>query len=289
MRKATDDQLIESYTRLGNIWKVAEEFGMCGQSVWERLKRLGYEDKDKWTEAQLNELREAYSGSKEESVDINNLALKFGRHKSNVSRKARELGLTSRTRKKNSEYCLELGIRSKEWIRKNGHPRGYREMRVCPVCGKFFEVRHSCRVRHCSKRCSDSIPRGEERFTNRKGGRRADLGGLYFRSSWEANYARYLNFLRKSGETFGWSFEHDTFEFNKIKKGTRFYTPDFKLTYEDGSIEYHEVKGWDYPRGRTARKRFAKYFPHLKLVLIDSEWFKAIKKQGIDKLIPYWE
>ena len=158
-------------------------------------------------------------------------------------------------------------------------------MRVCPVCGKFFELRHSCRVRHCS----DSITRGEERFTNRKGGRRSDLGGLYFRSSWEANYARYLNFLRRNGEFFEWRFEPDTFEFKKIKKGTRFYTPDFKLTFEDGHIEYHEVKGWDYPRGRTQRKRFAKYYPHLKLVLIDQDWFKAIKKQGIDKLIPNWE
>lgn len=123
-----------------------------------------------------------------------------------------------------------------------------------------------------------------------KGGKRADLGGLYVRSQSEANYARYLNFLIKNGEPIlKWEYEPDTFEFVKIKRGTRFYTPDFKITFKSGHIEYHEVKGWDYPKGRTARKRFAKYFPHLKLVLIDEEFFKAIKKQGMNRLILGWE
>ena len=41
MKKATDAQLVEAYERLHNVWKVADEFGMCGQSVHERLARLG--------------------------------------------------------------------------------------------------------------------------------------------------------------------------------------------------------------------------------------------------------
>jgi len=49
------------------------------------------------------------------------------------------------------------------------------------------------------------------------------------------------------------------------------------------------VKGWDYPKGITARKRFSKYYPHLKLILLGQEWFKALKRQGIDKIIPGWE
>ena len=32
-------------------------------------------------------------------------------------------------------------------------------------------------------------------YSRSKSGRRDDLGGLFVRSSWEANYARYLNFL----------------------------------------------------------------------------------------------
>jgi len=123
-----------------------------------------------------------------------------------------------------------------------------------------------------------------------KGGKREDLGGIYFRSKWESNYARYLNFLIANGEPINkWEFEVETFEFKKIKRGTRFYTPDFKITFNDGQFEFHEVKGWDYPKGRTARKRFLKYYPQHKLVLIDKDFFKGIKQQGMDKLIPNWE
>lgn len=39
--KATDAQIIESYDRLQNVWRVADEFGMCGQSVHERVVKLG--------------------------------------------------------------------------------------------------------------------------------------------------------------------------------------------------------------------------------------------------------
>jgi hypothetical protein len=99
-----------------------------------------------------------------------------------------------------------------------------------------------------------------------------------------------LNFLKEHGEPIlKWEFEPETFEFHKIKKGTRFYTPDFKVTYTDGHIEYHEVKGWDYPKGKTARKRFLKYYPKLTLVLIDKEFFKAITAQGTDRIITGWE
>jgi len=130
----------------------------------------------------------------------------------------------------------------------------------------------------------------EERFTRCKGGKRGDLGNIYFRSRYEANYARYLSFIIKNNcDIKRWEFEPETFEFSKIKKGTRFYTPDFKIYFKDGHVEYHEVKGWDYPKGKTARKRFAKYYPHLKLILIDEEFFRGVKHQGMDKLIPGWE
>ncbi len=291
MKKATDDQIIESYSRLGNVWKVAEELGLCGQSVWERIKRMGYEDKDKWTPSQLDLLKQAYSVGDNQPININELARILGRDKANISRKARTLGYsTSRNRKRPDGFSETLSRMTKERIKENGHPRGYRETRTCPECGRFFDVKHSSTQKYCSPICSFKSPRKEERFTNRKGGKRADLNNIYFRSSWEANYARYLNFLIANGEPIAkWEFEAETFEFKKIKRGTRLYTPDFKITLQNGHIEYHEVKGWDYPKGRTARKRFAKYYPQLKLVLIGADWFKAIKKQGVDRLIQGWE
>ena len=127
-------------------------------------------------------------------------------------------------------------------------------------------------------------------YSRGKGGKRKDLGDVYFRSSYEANYARYLNFLIDNGEDIAkWEYEPSTFEFKSIKRGVRFYTPDFKITFKDGRTEYHEVKGWDYPSGVTARKRMVKYYPHIKLVLVGEEFFKTIRAQGFHRLIANWE
>lgn len=290
MKKASNGQLLESYERLGSIWKVAVEFGMCGQSVWERLKRLGYKDTDKWTNDQLTILKNAYGRGEYEPIKIDKLASLLGKLKSNVSRKAGELGLTNRYRGKSPATRIKQGIKTRERIRDHGHPRESREPRTCLICGRFYFVAKRSNQKYCSRRCQHMRPVTEERFTNRKGGRREDIDNIYFRSSYEANYARYLNFLiKKNADIEKWEFESQTFEFAKIKKGTRFYTPDFKVYFKDGHIEYHEVKGWDYPKGKTQRKRFAKYFPHLELLLIGGDFFKAIKSQGMNKLIPGWE
>lgn len=126
-------------------------------------------------------------------------------------------------------------------------------------------------------------------YSRCKGGKREDLGNIYFRSSYEANYARYLNFLITNNEILKWEYEPDTFCFNKIKRGVRSYTPDFKVFLNNRQVEYHEVKGWDYPKGVTARKRMVKYYPSEKLVLVGEEFFKAVKSQGFHRLIPNWE
>jgi hypothetical protein len=131
-------------------------------------------------------------------------------------------------------------------------------------------------------------------FSKAKKGKRDDLGGQFFRSSYEANYARYLNFLIEhplgSGRcVIKWEYEAETFEFKRIRKGVRFYTPDFKVYFSNGDVEYHEVKGWDYPKGITARKRMAKYYPNVKLVVIGEEFFNGLCRQHINQLIPDWE
>ena len=124
--------------------------------------------------------------------------------------------------------------------------------------------------------------------THRTGSKRDDLGGLYVRSSWEANYARYLNWLISLGEILKWEYEADTFEFKKIKRGTRSYTPDFKIYNPNGSIEYHEVKGWMDQRSNTKLKHMKKYYPDVKVILIDKDIYCSIARQ-VKNLIPYWE
>ena len=120
-----------------------------------------------------------------------------------------------------------------------------------------------------------------------KSGKRADLDGLYLRSSWEANYARYLKWLQSIGEIQEWEFEPDEFMF-PVKRGSRFYLPDFKVTNNNGSVEYHEIKGWMDKKSATKLKRMTKYYPEIKVVLIDKDAYYAIAKQ-VKNFIPYWE
>jgi len=288
-RKATDEQIIESYTRLGNVWKVGVELGMCGQSVHERIKKLGFVDQDQWTNEQLDILWGAYQ-DRDSPVDQDALVISLGKLASNISRKARELGLSNRHRNLSTQDRLAASVKAKVRLAQNGHTRGYRELRICKRCNKLMDVNHSSNQQYCSMSCSRFVTGNQTMHTRGKGGKREDLGGQYFRSTYEANYARYLNYLIQHGSDIkSWQFEPETFRFDKIKRGTQSYTPDFKVVFMDGRCEYHEVKGWDYPRGITARKRFIKYYPHLTLVLIDKSFFLAVKKQGMDKLISGWE
>jgi len=112
--------------------------------------------------------------------------------------------------------------------------------------------------------------------------------GNYYRSSWERNYARYLNFLMKHfGEIKKWEYEPETFWFEKIKRGMRSYKPDFKIFFKDGHIEYHEVKGWMDKRSLTKIKRMRIYHK-IEIKIIDKVFFKSIK--DVEKLVsPFWE
>ncbi len=121
-----------------------------------------------------------------------------------------------------------------------------------------------------------------------RGGKRDDLGGIYFRSAWEANWARYLNWLQNLGEIRRWEYEPQTFEFHRIKRGSRFYTPDFLVENKDGSREYHEIKGYMTPEARTKLKRMSKYYPEVKIVLVDRKTYLPIARQ-MRGLIPGWE
>lgn len=84
-----------------------------------------------------------------------------------------------------------------------------------------------------------------------KGGKRPDLDSAYFRSGWEANYARYLTFI-------GTAWEHEPREFNFPGRATRHYLPDFYLPDEDRWIE---VKGLFTAKGKTQLRRFKEYHP----------------------------
>ena len=110
----------------------------------------------------------------------------------------------------------------------------------------------------------------------------------FFRSQWERNYARYLQFLKESKQITHWSYEPKTFWFEGIKRGCVSYKPDFQIFNNDGTHHWVEVKGYYDPKSLTKIKRFKKYYPDQKLILIDSKWFSANSKK-LKLIIPNWE
>lgn len=220
--------------------------------------------------------------------------------------------MTSKTRYCSPE-CSQAAARESRQVRslkesknpgvgKGGATRGKELVprRVCEGCGTRFRCdpsrlkRGGGAGRFCSNECRihDMAMHPEQypqtRTKRGLGGKRADLNGQFFRSSWEANYARYLNWLIQHNQIVAWEFEPDTYEFIRIKRGTRFYTPDFKITNLNGSIEYHEIKGYMDDRSRIKLDRMRRYFPDVKVILIDKDAYYALATT-MRHIIPEWE
>jgi len=112
---------------------------------------------------------------------------------------------------------------------------------------KVIRKRANTLAKTLEKKLREGKPVG---YSTILGGKRKDLDYVFFRSTWEANYARYLAFVE-----IVYYYEPKSFEY-PITKGTRFYTPDFYLPEED---KWVEVKGqWD-SKSKTKLRRFRKY------------------------------
>lgn len=162
----------------------------------------------------------------------------------------------------------------------------------CKNCGRERQVLASQYNlgygRYCNHSCwSQYRAKNENMYSNSKGGKREDLNNMYFRSSWEANYARVLNYIKDRGEIQSWEYEPETFVFHNIKRGTTSYLPDFKITYPDGRIEYVEIKGFMDTRSKTKLNRMAKYYPNATIVLIQNKEYQRLCQEYSNKV--NWE
>lgn len=111
--------------------------------------------------------------------------------------------------------------------------------------------------------------------TTKKGWYESGDRKYYLKSSWEKLYAEYLDTQLINDKIVKWEYEPDTFWFERIKRGVRSYTPDFKVEYADGSVEYHEVKGYLDSKSKTKLNRMRIYHPEITMKLID----RAVMKQ----------
>ncbi len=102
----------------------------------------------------------------------------------------------------------------------------------------------------------------------------AVIGGrsCHFRSKGEHNLAVYFQFLKEQGEIFEWQHESTgcQFYFRDEVKGVKQWLIDFIVHMPDGEIVYWEYKGWLQGRDITKFRRFVKYNPNTKLILVMS-------------------
>jgi len=270
-----------------------------------------------WLPREIQMLRDAYTNATlNRDIALDDLARKLGRHKSNVSRKARSLGLTNKTRKSVEAWkdrrmfkgdaaalAAHKSVAHKAWIAEHGHVRG--------MLGKTHSQETKNHLRETSLAARSKITDEEasaiamkamktrvERYGSaapnvERGSWKAgwrEIGGYrkFYRSRWEANYARYLQWLKERGEIQDWKHEPETFWFEAIKRGVRSYLPDFRVWENNGETPLHEVKGWMDDRSKTVLKRMAKYHPDQRIIVIREQAYNAIARTA-GPMIDGWE
>lgn len=151
VRKAADEQIVEAYERNGSVWKAAQELGMCGQSVHERLVKLGLSRHinvfSKEDEEYLAERYVLYR----DAGKLQDLADEMGRTKNFICRKARDLGLTdlhySRDGMKNGLSEMPIGVAAPIWndfkksrygVTEFCHKRHYNIQSFVDAMNRFF-------------------------------------------------------------------------------------------------------------------------------------------------------
>lgn len=227
-------------------------------------------------------------------------ATKVGRKRPDQAKVMSRLHSEGKLRK-TPEQNAATSQRWKEWHATHEHPRGMKGKRhtqdtlnaVSAASVRTWSRRTAAQIRERSFKIAKTKAANGTVNVTPHGTWKADwrtIGGQtkYFRSRWEANYARYLEWLKTIGNITSWEHEPETFWFDGIKRGCVSYLPDFRVTNPNGTIEYHEVKGWMDDRSKTKIKRMAKYYPAIKLIVIDAKGYRKLAKQ-IAAAIDGWE
>jgi Mn-dependent DtxR family transcriptional regulator len=313
---AEADEILRSLHGSMSITEAAEVMGVSRGSVRARVTRLALRKRnDNWSASENQALREAYAGDKKRGeLRLDDLARQMGRSKTSICKKARELGLTDIARmglrKPKADKRKFKTEEERSRARSERLLRRHQE-RPHPMLGK----KHSSEVREkiskksraawASKTETERAGWTDRMLKSRlasqgtlaphrphaswKAGWR-EIGGKrnYYRSRWEANYARYLEWLKQRGEIKDWEHAPETFWFEAIKRGVRSYLPDFRVWENDGTSCLHEVKGWMDARSKTTLKRMAKYHPQERITVIQERAYNEIARK-VGPMIEGWE
>lgn len=288
------------------------------RAIINKAYKMGLSKKN-LTDKQLEQIKKEYK-----SYNIEELAKELGITKHTLCRVAKEQGVTRNGKKqkytkselpsvndKNDQQYLKSlkqseknSLRAKRQIQTKGHPKGFlgkthtkksKEIMSIKSKSAWADPESKMNTEEFRQKKSDYMMKMQASGNLRRGysrgnqGKRPDLDNTFFRSSWEANYARYLNFLISQKQLYKWEFEPDTFWFHEIKRGTRSYLPDFKIWETETSTPYYvEVKGWMDAKSKTKLKRMEKYYPNIEVRIVGEKEYKEIKRK-VAPFIKNWE
>lgn len=287
--------------------KLSKQLGRSKNSIRNKAYYLGITHKEKfYTDKEIMFLKENIN-----KMTYDDIAIKLGKDKSNVCRKCKQLGIEKenkcnsklievKSKYKFTEEDIKKAVETnKKKYEKGLHPKGYLGHKhsnetleklsqksknkwetITPE--ELEERKIKARKTKIANGTLNPMNNQKNPYSRAKGGKRKDLNDIYFRSSWEANIARYYNFIGVK-----WEFEPKTFVFKDIKRGSVSYTPDFYLPEEDRWIE---VKGWMDGKSKTKLKRFKNQYPeeYKKLTLITEKEYKEIERK-MAPFIKNWE
>ena len=208
-RKASDEDIIAAYCETGTVWKAAKRLGMCGQSIHERLRAIGYPlARRVWTNEETDELAALVANG----VPLAEIAYRLGRTYAGVACRASEVGVRStmgpRTKKiprgiglnkaevhKHLKALEASGIKPTIYARQHGYDidtlvraiqnnfperwQSYLEthaplpQKQCTYCGQSF-IPANGKQRFCTRQCGETGRRDQQYF----GGQRATTIGL---------------------------------------------------------------------------------------------------------------
>lgn len=287
---------------------IATALGRTPSSIRKRCSVLSLNSRmRRVSEDEMELIRKWYldnEDSDNNDFHLEELSRILGRTRNYISRLAGYMGLTKYSRPLGEKSKREIGEAVKKSQLSKGHPRGmlgkkhtdeFKAFMSKQVRGRVFtEEQIRVRVEKQTKTkiekygtCRPHWLLSENAYSRTKSGKRDDLGGQFFRSSWEANYARYLNHLIDVGAILSWAFESKAFVFDGVVSGVCTYTPDFEVVTSDGSTEWHEVKGWMDENSKIRIARMAEYYPNEKLVVVGRKEYEAIDKAY--NHLPNWE
>ena len=316
MKKWTEEEinyLKKEYSKLSGkkitnvAERIAKKINRKPSAIRNKAYNLGITHRGKYyTEEEIEFLKNNYN-----SMTYTDMAFILKKDNSNICRKCKELGLTkkktSKTKlvevKEKYKFTKEDIKKSQESIKKRNelglHPRGNlghkhsektrKKLSEASKRGWQNMTKEKMIIRTLKQRDTrikngtlNPMVNQSNPYSRAKGGKREDLDNIYFRSSWEANIARYYNFIGVK-----WEFEPKTFIFKDVTRGSVSYTPDFYLPDQDKWIE---VKGWMDGKSKTKLKRFEKQYPeeYKKLQLITEKEYKEIKRK-VSSFIKNWE